>query len=69
MDIAEFITSRWPNLKTRAARRELGRVIREVTEKERKADFPRTKEEINFDILVRVTQLYEIRFDQHTCFS
>ena len=59
LDITAYITSRWPNLKTRAARRELKRVIDKVTREEQNADFPRTKEEIHFDILVRVTQIYE----------
>lgn len=58
-DITAYITSRWPNLKTRAAHRELKRVIDNVTREERNADFPRTNKEIDFDILVRVTQIYE----------
>ena len=58
--ITEYITGRWPNLKTRAGTRELRRRIRAVRREERAADFPRTPEQLQFDILVRVTQLYEI---------
>ena len=61
-DIVEYITGRWPNLKTRAGTRELRRRIRAVRREERAADFPRTPEQLEFDILVRVTQLYEIEF-------
>ena len=68
-DIVDYITGRWPNLKTRAASRELRRCIRTVRREERAADFPRTPEQLQFDVLVRVTQIYESQLESPGCMS
>jgi len=58
-DIVAYITSRWTNLKTRAQQRRIRQVINAVAQEERASDFPRTTEQVRFDVLVRVTQIYE----------
>ena len=55
-EIIDYVTGRWPNLTAKEVRRR----IRAVRREERAAVFPRTKEQLQFDVLVRVTQLYEI---------
>ena len=54
-DIVEYIHSRWPGV----SKREVRRVVREEFKRQRASVYIRTEEQIVFDTLVRVTQIYE----------
>jgi hypothetical protein len=54
--VIDYVTGRWPNLTVADVRRR----IRAVRREERAHLNARTKEQLQFDVLVRVTQLYEI---------
>ena len=54
-DIVEYIHSRWPEV----SKREVRRVVREEFKRQRASVYIRTEEQIVFDTLVRVTQIYE----------
>ena len=51
----QYITQRWPNLTQREARQ----IIRDVTKDETSSPYQWTRDQVNFDILVRTTQLLE----------
>ena len=53
----QYITQRWPNLTQREARQ----IIRDVTKDETSSPYQWTRDQVNFDILVRTTQLLECR--------
>ena len=54
-EIVTYCVDRWPHLRVRDVRRTVRRVARE----ERRSPYDWTREQREFDILVRVTQLYE----------
>ena len=54
-DIVEYIHLRWPEV----SKREVRRVVREEFKRQRASLYIRTEEQIVFDTLVRVTQIYE----------
>ena len=54
-EIVNYCIARWPHLHERAVRRTIRRVARE----ENKSGYDWTPAQRRFDILVRVTQLYE----------
>ena len=54
-----YCMKRWPHLK----RRDVSRLIRQVIKTEKSSVFERSREDLMFDVWLRVTQLYEARFD------
>lgn len=59
-EILNYCLKRWPQLRESDIRR----TIRRVTREEKKSPYGWTQEQQLFDILVRVTQIYEYRLDQ-----
>lgn len=54
--IVEYIHTRWPQV----SKREVRRIVREEFKRQRASAYIRTEEQIVFDTLVRVTQIYEM---------
>lgn len=54
--IVKYCVTRWPHLQEHAVRRR----IRKVARDENNSEYNWTAEQRMFDILVRVTQLYEV---------
>jgi len=63
-----YICNRWQQYNNRCGSRYVRRIIREEFRVQRASDFARSKREIEFDTLVRVTQIFEIKHPDHLTF-